>query len=81
MWEPKWIKPRWRDLKEGDLEKYAMKRGISMHDTGQTKHGKTGLDEAEIHRRLYEADRAVRERWYFVIAILSAIAAWVAAFR
>ena len=69
----------------GELERLAMKLGISMFNTVLTKHGQTDLDTYEVQRRIREALKDWRDGllWLFAFlsaaaAVISALAAWAA---
>jgi hypothetical protein len=46
-----------------DLEALAQRLGVSLFNTWVTKNGKTGLDTAEVQRRILDAIRARRDSW------------------
>ena len=68
-----------------ELEGLAEQLGVSQFNIWVTKDDKTGLDEAELQRRVLDCLRARREEALWLIALiaaaasfLSALAAWVA---
>jgi len=63
----------------GELERLALRLGVSLFDTAVTKHGQTGTDTNEVQRRIREELRSRRDGLLAIVSAVSTIAALLAA--
>jgi len=92
---------KYKELKGKDLQERAQELGVSLAlmleerlaelAAGRPSYGKTTLDiggEPELQRRVREAERARRDRNFWIVALISsiasacsALAAWIAVLK
>lgn len=69
-------------LSGGDLERRCQKLGIDITDDPSavsTRGDRPRASDAELQRRLIEAERSLREQKLWILAVVSAIASVVSA--
>ena len=79
---------KYKELRGRELEERAEELGVSLDETWDQAGGKAFLKEPELQRRVREAERARRDRNFWIVALISsiasacsAIAAWIAVLK
>jgi hypothetical protein len=79
---------KYRELRGKELEKRAEELGVSLDETWDVGGERPILKEPELQRRVREAERARRDRNFWIVALVSsiasacsAVAAWIAVLK